>query len=132
MHINRRIWLAGAVAAATILGGLAAEAADPKPFDPTAFAAAQKAGQPILVEITAPWCPTCKAQKLILSELTSKSKFKDLQIFEINFDTQAALVRSFQARMQSTLIAFNGEREVGRSVGDTGRDSIEILLDKSI
>jgi hypothetical protein len=34
--------------------------------------------------------------------------------------------------MQSTLITFKGEQEVGRSVGDTRRGSIEALLDKAL
>jgi hypothetical protein len=32
----------------------------------------------------------------------------------------------------STLIVFNGEREKGRSVGDTDKDSIAALLDKAL
>jgi thioredoxin 1 len=32
--------------------------------------------------------------------------------------------------MQSTLIAFKGANEEGRSVGDTKRDSIAALLNK--
>src|SRR5579884_3320986 len=43
-------------------------AAETMSYTPDAFAAAQKAGKPILVAIHASWCPTCKAQKPILSE----------------------------------------------------------------
>lgn len=35
-------------------------------FDQAAFEAAQKAQKPILVHITAPWCPDCRAQNAIL------------------------------------------------------------------
>ena len=131
MFISRRTLLAGA-AATTLLGTLTAQAAERKPFDQKAFEAAQKAGRPILVEITAPWCPTCKAQKPILSDLTGLPKFKDLQVFEVDFDSQKDVVRSLKAQMQSTLIAFRGAKEVGRSVGDTNRDSIEHLLNMVI
>ena len=41
------------------------------PIQPRLFAAAQNASNPILVEITASWCPTCKAQKPILNKLES-------------------------------------------------------------
>jgi hypothetical protein len=34
--------------------------------------------------------------------------------------------------MQSTLIIFKGDKEEGRSVGDTNRDSIYALVGKSI
>jgi len=101
-------------------------------FDAKAFADAQKAGRPILVAIHASWCPTCKAQAPILSELRADPKFKNLAYFVIDFDSQKDLVNRFGARMQSTLIAFKGDKEEGRSVGDTKRDSIYALVGKSI
>jgi thioredoxin 1 len=101
-------------------------------FDAKAFAEAQKAGKPILVAIHASWCPTCKAQAPILSELRADPKFKELVYFVIDFDSQKDLVNRFGARMQSTLITFKGEKEEGRSVGDTNRQSIYALVGKSV
>jgi len=101
-------------------------------FDGKAFADAQRAGKPILIAIHASWCPTCKAQAPILRELRADPKFRNLVYFEIDFDSQKDLVNRFGARMQSTLIAFKGENEEGRSVGDTRRDSIYALVEKSI
>jgi thioredoxin 1 len=103
-------------------------AVGPQPFDNQAFAEAQKAGKPIFVAIHATWCPICKAQKPILSELMADPKFKDLVYFTIDFDSQKDLVRRFGARMQSTLISFIGSKEQGRSVGDSNRASISDLL----
>jgi thioredoxin-like negative regulator of GroEL len=102
------------------------------PFSDEAFKAAQASGSPILVEIHADWCPTCKAQKPILDELTAAPKFKDLKIFRVDFDAQKPVVREFKAQMQSTLIVFKGAAEQGRSVGDTKQASIAALLDKSL
>src|ERR1700733_4282273 len=93
-------------------------------YSPDAFDAAQKAGKPILVEIHAPWCPTCKAQTPILSKLEAEPQFAGLKVFHVDFDSQKEAVRRFGARMQSTLIVFKGEAETGRSVGDTNADSI--------
>lgn len=107
-------------------------AATPKPFDAKAFAEAQKAGRPILVAVHASWCPTCKAQTPILGQLTDDAKFKSLAYFVVDFDSQKDLVQRFGARMQSTLIAFKGDKETGRSVGDTNRTSIAALLDKAL
>ena len=53
-------------------------AATPQPFNAEAFAQAQQSGKPILLAIHASWCPTCKAQKPILSELMAEPKFKNL------------------------------------------------------
>ncbi len=102
------------------------------PFEAEAFAAAQKAGRPILVEVSAPWCPICKAQKPILAGLAAQPRFKDLVIFEIDFDSRKDVLRRFDARMQSTLIAFKGATETGRSVGETQPEWIEGLVEKTL
>jgi thioredoxin 1 len=99
---------------------------------PRQFKAAQASGSPILIEIHADWCPTCKAQKPILDELTAGPKFKDLKIFRVDFDAMKPVVKQFKAQMQSTLIVFKGSVEQGRSVGDTRQASIATLLDKSL
>jgi hypothetical protein len=57
---------------------------------------------------------------------------KRLVYFVVDFDNQKDAVKSFGARMQSTLIAFKGEHETGRSVGDTDRASIAALLNKTL
>jgi thioredoxin 1 len=105
---------------------------DPLPFDAGAFADAQKAGKPILVAIHASWCPICKAQKPILSELLVQPKFADLTYFVIDFDSQKDLVQRFGAQKQSTLIAFKGSTEEQRSVGDSNPASIAALVNKAL
>lgn len=130
--LNRRHLLAALTLSAAISLGAAASAMDHKPFDQKAFDAAQAAGKPILVEVTAPWCPTCKAQAPILSKLESEARFKQLVTFKIDFDSQKDLLKKFNVRMQSTLIVFKGSKEEGRSTGDTNAKSIETLLSKSI
>jgi len=125
--ITRRLLLKAATAAALVTPA-AAFAAEEQPFTRQAFQAAQSAGQSILVEIHASWCPTCKAQKPILSRLFADPKFKNLAVFRVDFDTQKDEVRNFKARIQSTLITFKGSEEIARSVGDTNPDSIADLL----
>ena len=56
----------------------AAHAATEAPFTQQAFATAQHDGKPILVDISAPWCPTCAKQRPILSQLMTDPAFKDL------------------------------------------------------
>ncbi|KST61165.1 thioredoxin [Methylobacterium sp. GXS13] len=127
---TRRILLA-AFAVAPMVLGTAAGAAE-MAYTPTAFEAAQKAGKPILVHITAPWCTTCAAQKPILSKLEADPKFKDLQVFDVDFDSRKDVVKRFGATMQSTLITYKGDKETGRSAGETKPEAITSLLDKAI
>jgi thiol-disulfide isomerase/thioredoxin len=97
-------------------------------FDGTAFDAALNAGKPVLIDISASWCPTCQRQKQILAELTAKPEFAGVIIFEVDYDTEKDIMRSFGAQQRSTLIAFKGGNEVGRVVGDTRVAAIEALL----
>jgi thiol-disulfide isomerase/thioredoxin len=130
--LNKRHLLTGFALAITMMVSAPLDAMSRKPFDAKAFEAAQAAGQPILIEVSAPWCPICKAQKPILSNLAAKPKFKDVTLFEIDFDSQKDLLRTFNVRMQSTLIAFKGKQEKARSTGDTNASSIERLLDQTL
>jgi thioredoxin 1 len=133
--LSRRSALFAAVLTAAAAGAVFANSAfatETKPFTADAFAAAQKTGQPIFVAIHASWCPVCAKQKPILSELLAQPKFKNLAYFVVDFDSQKDAVNAFGARMQSTLIAFKGEHEAGRSVGDTDRASIAALLNKTL
>ena len=133
--LSRRSALFVALSTAAAAGAVFATptfATETKPFTADAFAAAQKAGKPIFVDVHASWCPICAKQKPILSELTADPKFKDLVFFVVDFDSQKDFVKAFDVRMQSTLIAFKGERETGRSVGDTDRAAIAALLNKTL
>ncbi|GLK70658.1 thioredoxin family protein [Ancylobacter dichloromethanicus] len=109
----------------------AALAASQAPYTQQAFAASQQDGKPILVDIAASWCPVCAKQHPIIDDLATNPSFKDLVIYKVDFDTQKDVVRSFGAKMQSTLIVFRGSKEKGRSVGDTNPDSIKALLEKA-
>ena len=130
--LARRTLFLALIASFAQLAALPASAAEWKPFDAAAFAQAQKDGKPILVDIFAAWCPVCRAQNPILTQLTREPKYNDLVVFKIDFDTQKDAVRAVKATSQSTLIAYKGEKETDRSVGDTNPASIEALLDKTL
>ena len=129
--LSRRAALLSGAAASSIFV-TPAFTTETKPFTRDDFAAAQKAGKPIFVAIHASWCPTCAAQRPILSQLMADPKYKNLVYFVVDFDSQKDVVNSFGAQMQSTLIAFKGEHETGRSVGDTDPSSIAALLNKTL
>ena len=119
---------------AALLATLAAApafAATVQPYTPAAFAAAQEQGKPILVHVTAPWCPTCAKQRPILSKLESDPKFSNLEVFNVDFDTQKSVLHAMGVQMQSTLIAFRGKTEEARSTGATSEAAISALLDKT-
>ena len=106
-------------------------AAEQKAFDPATFAALQDADKPILIDVRANWCPTCKKQAPIISSLLATPEFTGYTLLEVNFDTQPAVLRQFKVTQQSTLIVFKGKAEKGRSTGDTQKDGIAALLRKA-
>jgi len=132
MTTRRRILALVPFACAALALSAPATAGEMQPFSPAAFEAAQKSGKPILVEASEPWCPICKTQKPIIAKLSADPRFKDLQVFDVDFDSRKDVLRQFNARMQSTLIAFKGETEVGRSVGETQPEWIEGLVEKTL
>ena len=133
MRITRRS--AFAVVAFTALAFAVPALADdnvPQPFTEAAFDAAQKAGKPILIDTYATWCDICARQKPIIDKLLGEPEFKGLVTFRVDFDTQKDVMRKFNARLQSTLIAFRGDKEVARSVGETQPEWIEDMLSKAM
>jgi thioredoxin 1 len=101
------------------------------PYDAKAFAEAQAAGKPIVIHVTAPWCVTCKAQRPIITATLASPDYSDVQLFDVDFDSQKDLMKKFGTDQRSTLIVFQGDKEVGRSTGDTDAGRIKALIAKS-
>ena len=113
-------------------GTSSATALEQKKYDAGEFKAAQAAGKPVVIHVSAPWCPTCKAQHEVLDELAEKPDFAAVTLFQVDFDTEKDVLKTFKASQQSTLIAFNGATETGRVVGQTSLKAIEGLLMSSM
>jgi thioredoxin 1 len=129
--LSRRFVLCGTVGvAATAVCVQSAEARTEYTKD--AFEAAQAVGKPIIIEVSATWCPVCKAQAPILASLKSRPEYRDIAFFEIDFDTQKDALKSLKVSKQSTLIAFKGKTEVTRTTGDTSASGIEKLFKSAI
>ena len=116
--------------------GLAAAAlaacAGEMPFNKAKFDAALAQGQPVIVDFSASWCPTCKQQKPIVQALMNEKKLQPVTLFVADFDTEAALKKQLGVTMQSTFVVFKGGKEVGRSTGQTQKEVIGELFDKAL
>lgn len=100
-------------------------------YTPQRFQQLTGEGKPVIVAIHADWCPTCKAQKPILHDLMGKPEYKIVTELTVDYDKDKTAVQRFKAHMQSTLVAFRGDKEVGRSVGDTTTSGLEALVRKA-
>lgn len=123
--------LASVVVALALSAG-ATWAFEEKPFDMDAFKAAQSAGKPILVDAYASWCPVCRAQQTVLKDLKANPKYDALTLFRIDYDNQADALKDLKIQKQSTLVAFKGAQETGRSVGATKASAIEELVTSAL
>ena len=126
--ITRRSLLALATAAGLLALAPPAGAAERTAFDRAAFDAAVAAGGPVLVDVYAPWCTTCRAQSKALDRVFRKPEYAGYRVFVVDYDSGKDVMRSFGATQRSTLIVFSGGVERGRVVGDTRAEAIEALL----
>jgi thioredoxin 1 len=133
--MNRRHLFAASLAgiglvavAASAMAFTPAAAPAPVAFSRAAFEQAQGDGKRILVDVYAPWCPTCRAQEPIIERLSAARGNETLVVFRVDFDNQKSDVRAFGAQRQSTLIAYRGTQETGRLVGETNPERIAALV----
>jgi thioredoxin 1 len=129
--LSRRTLLAVAVSLVAT-AAIAQSAGSGAKFTQAAFDAAQAAGKPVVVEVTAPWCPTCKAQAPIINSLMAKPEMKGVTLLKVDFDSQKDVLKKLNVSQQSTLIAFKGKAETSRSTGDTTQAGIEKLFKSAI
>ncbi|MEQ1648593.1 MAG: thioredoxin family protein [Hyphomicrobiaceae bacterium] len=97
-------------------------------FDEKTFVEAQKAGRPIVIEVSAGWCPICQVQGKVLSNLRKQPDFAKVLLITVEYDLEKDVLKRFNVTKQSTLIAFKGAAETARSVGDSNAASIEKLV----
>jgi thiol-disulfide isomerase/thioredoxin len=90
------------------------------------------AGQPVAVDFHADWCPTCRAQAPIITDLLSQPEFKNLTVLVANYDTDLTLRKSLSVAQQSTIVVFRKGKEVARSTGDTTRAGLATLLRRAL
>lgn len=114
------------VAAALVLPTFAHAA---QPYEQKAFQSAQAANKPILIEVTAPWCPTCRQQKPIVQQIEREKP--DLVTLDVDFDSAKDILKQLKVQHQSTLIVYRGGKELARSTGETDPAAIRSMISKA-
>lgn len=110
---------------------------DPMPagfvaYSAEGFRAAQQAGRPILVDVYASWCSTCRSQQAALSSLLEDPRYASVEAFRVDFDSDREFLKTFGVRSQSTIVVFAGAQELSRSVGVTDENTIEEQLEAAL
>ncbi len=125
MMTLKRLSVSAAILAASVA---AAAAAERFVYQEAAFEAALDSGKPILVHVTAPWCPECRLQKPIVAALAARPEYDGLTIFDVDFDTQKDALRRLKVQKQSTLVIYRDRTEQARVAGITRQDAIEAFM----
>jgi thiol-disulfide isomerase/thioredoxin len=112
--------------AVALSSGLAVNAA--QPYDEKSFNQAQAAGKTVLINVTAPWCPTCKKQEPVIRAIEKERP--NLVVYEVDFDSAKDLLQRLQVRAQSTLIVYKGPKEVARSIAESDPHRLRALIAK--
>ncbi|MGC7589013.1 thioredoxin family protein [Bisgaard Taxon 46] len=103
-------------------------AVDFKPFEQAAFDVAVQSNKPVLVDVYADWCPTCKRQVKVLEPILNEDQFKEYTVFKVDYDEQKDVLKDFKVTRQSTLILFNEGKEVRRSIAETSEDGLRRFI----
>lgn len=106
--------------------------AEQTPYSQPVFDKLINDGKPVLVEVHADWCSTCRAQAKVTAALLRKQAYRGIRSLKVDYDNQQDVLKALHVSRQSTLIVFKNGKEVGRSLGDTTPEGIENLLKKAI
>ena len=85
-----------------------------------------EAGQPVLVDFTAAWCPPCRVMKPVLADLAEERP--DLRVVHLDVDEHQQTAASYGVLSMPTFILFRDGREVQRLVGARPRRRLEAEL----
>lgn len=114
------------------LAATSAQAGEFLPYTDVKFAELSKADKPVLLEIYADWCPTCRVQQPMLKKVVAAAPYDAYTVLVIDFDSQADVRAQYHVERQSTLIVFAGTQERGRATGYIDQKSISLLLNKGL
>ena len=105
-------------------------------FDQELFNKAQSEGKIVVVSSWMKYCTSCANQMKVLQKAKKDGELSDIKFDNIeyfSFDvTNREIANLFDVQYQTTLLIFNGDKEVYRSIGETTEDLIYGALKASI
>ena len=105
-------------------------------FDKELFNKAQSEGKIVVVSSWMKYCTSCANQMKVLQKAKKDGELSDIKFDNIEyfaFDvTNREIANLFDVQYQTTLLIFNGDKEVYRSIGETTEDLIYEAIKASI
>jgi len=88
-----------------------------------------KSELPVLIDVSADWCPPCKAAAPIVHELAARHAGR-LKVVMVDGNESPDLVAMLGVRGFPTFIAMRGGEVIARQAGFGGRRGLEQLTEK--
>jgi len=107
-------------------------AAEWKKYNKDDFMASQKAGEKILVDVFATWCPTCKAQSVIMEDMIEMGELDSATLYKVDYDKEKAFLKEYRIPRQSTILTFQGKKETKRIIAETDPNRLTAAILKGL
>ena len=132
LSINRRHFLITTTALVAMpIAALAAE--EWIDYAPGVIQSLLDEGKTVMVDYSAVWCSTCKAQERVMDDLRAfNPAYNEAMLFvRVDWDDYGrhAVTTSRKIPRRSTLLVLRGSEELGRIVAGTRVADIETLMD---
>ena len=98
-------------------------------FTKDLFDKAQSDGKVVVVSSWTKYCTSCASQMKVLNK--AKNEFDNIEYFTFNI-LDKEISNLLNVQYQTTLLIFKDNKEVYRSIGETGRDAIYEAIKSSI
>lgn len=115
---------------------LAAPLAHAGAFSPDAVKAELAAGKTVLLDFTASWCPSCRAQGRTIKALRAENPAYDKAItfMDVDWDTygKSALAKTYGVRSRGSLVILRGDKVLVKTDTHSTKDALRAMLDKAV
>ena len=98
-------------------------------FNEELFKKAQSEGKVVVISSWMKYCSSCASQMKVLK--TVKNDFENIEYFTFEI-TNKKISSLLNVQYQTTLLIFKDNKEVYRSIGETGREEIYTAIKNSI
>jgi len=108
-------------------------AADPilpgwEEYEPARFEELMARGEPVMVEIYAPWCPTCLLQHKAFETLHKEGRAPKIRAVRVDFDRDTAFIEKHGFNNTGTIAIFQNSHQKFSASGLVTADKIARFL----